>query len=47
LKTKGAATASKVDFGQLTLIDIRQIPIKSILVSEQINFVENAELIIK
>jgi type I restriction-modification system DNA methylase subunit len=47
LKTKGAATASKDDFGQLTLSDIREIPIKSILLSEQIKFVENVELIIK
>jgi hypothetical protein len=47
LKTKGAATASKDDFGQLTLNDIRQIPVKSILKSEQIYFIENAELIIK
>ncbi len=46
LKTNGAASASKDDFGQLTLSDIRQIPMKTISQNEQFHFVSKVELII-
>jgi len=45
LKTKGSTTATKDDFGQLTLTDIRKIPIKSIPMHSQANFVSKVDLI--
>lgn len=38
MKTKGSTTASKDDFSQLTLSDIRTIPVKKITVEEQEKF---------
>ena len=38
MKTKGSTTASKDDFSQLTLSDIRTIPVKKINVEQQENF---------
>ncbi len=38
MKTKGSTTASKDDFSQLTLSDIRTIPVKKITVEQQENF---------
>ena len=46
LKIKGATTAAKDDFGQLTLSDIRQIPIKSIEKDNQQLFIDRVEQII-
>ncbi|GGK22103.1 type II endonuclease-methyltransferasefusion protein [Yeosuana aromativorans] len=40
MKTKGSTTASKDDFSQLTLSDIRTIPVKSISKEEQESFKE-------
>ena len=45
LKTKGSTTATKDDFGQLTLTDVRKIPIKSIPMQSQLNFVSKVDLI--
>ena len=46
LKIRGATTATKDDFGQLTLNDIRQIPIKFANEEVQQKFSENVEKLI-
>ena len=43
LKTKGSTNATKDDFGQLTLSDIRQIPIKLINEKEQQDFADKVD----
>lgn len=43
LKTKGSTTATKDDFGQLTLSDIRNIPIRYIALKEQQPYIERAD----
>ncbi len=45
LKTKGSTTAAKDDFGQLTLSDIRQIPIKLVNISLQNVFEDKVNII--
>jgi REP element-mobilizing transposase RayT len=45
LKTKGSTTATKDDFGQLTLSDIRQIPIKQTTIDVQKTFEKKVDLI--
>lgn len=47
LKIKGATTATKDDFGQLTLSDIRQIPIRPTKNAKQQLFSNNVEVIIQ
>ena len=47
LKTKGSTTATKDDFSQLTLADIRNIPVKQIPLSEQQPFIEKADIMLK
>lgn len=47
LKTKGAATATKDDFSQLTLADIRNIPIKSIDFEQQQPFIDKATIMLE
>lgn len=46
LKTRGSTTASKDDFGQLSLSDIRQIPIKPIDLKEQQSIIDKVELML-
>lgn len=46
LKIKGTTTATKDDFGQLTLSDIRQIPIKKIEKELQVPFTEKSDTIL-
>lgn len=46
LKTKGSTTASKDDFGQLSLSDIRQIPIKPKGLDVQQPFIKNVDLML-
>lgn len=46
LKIKGTTTATKDDFGQLTLNDIRQIPIKKIEKELQVPYIEKSDTIL-
>ncbi len=46
LKIKEATTATKDDFGQLTLSDIRQIPIKNIEKEKQQSFIKRVNILI-
>jgi hypothetical protein len=46
VKTKGATTATKDDFSQLTLADIRNIPIRNISNAEQQPFIEKADIML-
>lgn len=46
LKTKGSTNATKDDFSQLTLSDIREIPIKELSSDKQLPFVKQVELLL-
>jgi type I restriction-modification system DNA methylase subunit len=46
IKTKGSTSATKDDFSQLTLNDIRTLPIKKISSERQIPFINNVDSII-
>lgn len=45
IKTTGSTTASKDDFSQLTLSDVRSIPIKKIGLKDQESFIQNSKSI--
>ena len=47
LKTKGSTNATKDDFSQLTLSDLRSLPIKQIPLSDQQPFIEKAETMLQ
>lgn len=47
LKTKGSTTASKDDFSQLTLSDIRELPIKNISMEQQQPFIIKSDIILE
>lgn len=47
LKTKGSTNASKDDFAQLSLSDVREIPIKPIGLDKQKEFAQRADIMLK